>query len=124
MKGAIVVFNIGSQHEAINNVTGSQTTHGGQRVSFTDAAAIVSAGELARALRGLGLGESARDVDEIERELKQGTPDREHVASRLTHIAQTVTAIAGAGSAVHRPLVALAGWLGAPGSPVLHALGL
>lgn len=118
-----MVFNIGSQHEAINNVAGSQTTHGGQHVSFTDAEAIASAGALARAWRRLGLGESARDVDEIERELKQGTPDREHVASRLTRIAQTVTAIAGEGSAIHRPLVALAGWLGAPGSPVLHALG-
>lgn len=124
MKGHIMVFNIGSQQGAINNVAGDQTIHGGQHVSFTTAEALASAGELARALRELGLTETAREADNVERELKQHTPNRERIAARLTRIAQTVTAVAAAGSAVHGPLVELARWLGALGSPVLRVLGL
>lgn len=119
-----MVFNIGSQQGAINNVAGDQTIHGGQHVSFTHPEATASAGELARALRTLGLGESARDADDIGRELRQRDPDRGRIATRLMQIARTVTAVAAAESAVHRPLVALAGWLGELGSPVLRVLGL
>lgn len=124
MKGDVMVFNLGSQPGAINNVAEDRTDHGGQHVSFTDPEAIAAAGELARALRTLGLGESARDADAVGQELKQPTSDRRRIAARLMYIAQTVTAVVGASSAVRGPLVALARRLGTLGSPVLRILGV
>lgn len=118
-----MVFNIGSQQGIINNVAGDQTIHGGQHGSFTTSHAVQCAVELAEALRGLGMNSAAADADKVRRELARPRPDRTDIASRLTRIARAVTAIAGAESAVHRPLVALAGWLGTMGTPILSMLG-
>ncbi|RZI53794.1 MAG: hypothetical protein EOP16_00865 [Pseudonocardia sp.] len=118
-----MVFNIGSQQGNINNVAGDQTIYGGQHGTFVSAQAVEFAAELAATLRHMGMERVAADADAVHHELEQSQPDREKISVRLIRIAQAVTAVAGAESAVHRPLVALAKWLGALGSPILGMLG-
>lgn len=117
-----MTFNIGSQQGNINNVGRDQTIYGGQHGTFTQIQD--SAAELAETLRRFGLSQPAADAEAVRRETTQPQPNRESIAARLTRIAQAVSTVAGAGAAVHGPLVALAHWLGALGAPILLALGL
>ncbi|WP_067547983.1 hypothetical protein [Nocardia crassostreae] len=119
-----MVFNIGSQQGNINNVAGNQTIYGGQSGTFESTGPVQFAVELAEVLRRMGMDRAAADAEAVQRELTQPQPDREGIGARLTRIAQAVTAVAGAESAVHKPLVALARWLGAAGAPILALLGL
>ncbi|GAB4584538.1 hypothetical protein [Nocardia sp. IFM 10818] len=119
-----MTFNIGSQQGNINNVAGDQTIYGGQHGKFESTGPVEFAVELADALRRMGLDRAAADAEAMQRELARPQPDRESISARLTRIAQAVVAVAGAESAVHKPLVALARWLGAAGAPVLALLGL
>ncbi|WP_433734032.1 hypothetical protein ACQP0C_17990 [Nocardia sp. CA-129566] len=118
-----MVFNIGSQQGNINNVAGDQTIYGGQHGTFVSAQTVEFAVELAATLRRMGMDRAAAAADAVQHELEQPQPDREKISERLIRIARAVTAVAGAESAVHRPLVALAQWLGAFGSPILGMLG-
>ncbi|UGT42160.1 hypothetical protein LTV02_01645 [Nocardia yamanashiensis] len=117
-----MTFNIGSQQGNINNVGRDQTIYGGQHGTFTQIQD--SATELAETLRRLGLAQPAAEAEAVRRELAQPQPNRESIANRLTRIAQSMTAMAGAAAAVQAPLVALAHWLGGLGGPILLALGL
>lgn len=119
-----MVFNIGSQQGNINNVAGDQTIYGGQQGNFVSAQPVEFAVELADKLRRMGMEQAAADADAIGHELEQPQPDRESISARLLRIAQAVTAVAGAASAVHRPLVGIAQWLGTLGAPILGLLGV
>ncbi|MEV6558491.1 hypothetical protein AB0M22_22465 [Nocardia sp. NPDC051756] len=118
-----MVFNIGSQQGNINNVGGDQTIYGGQHGNFVSGQVVEFAAELATTLRRMGMDRAAADADAVRHELEQPRPNRDGIVARLTRIASAVTAVAGAESAVHAPLVALAQWLGALGSPILGMLG-
>lgn len=119
-----MVFNIGSQQGNINNVAGDQTIYGGQQGNFVSAQPVEYAVELADKLRRMGMDRAADDADAIQRELEQPQPNRESISTRLLRIAQAVTAVTGAAAAVHGPLVGLAQWLGALGTPILGLLGV
>lgn len=119
-----MVFNIGPQQGNINNVAGDQTINGGQHGNFVVSPAVESAVELSGTLRRMGMDRAADDADAVRHELGQPQPNREMISAHLTRIAQAVTTVAGAESAVHAPLVGLGHWLGALGAPLLGILGV
>ncbi|MBP0448162.1 hypothetical protein J5Y04_01190 [Kitasatospora sp. RG8] len=129
-----MVFNIGNQQGGvINNVAGDQTVHGGQSGHLTvdgqDVRDLV--GELRTAVEQAQLPpavapEVRAELDSLDAEVARPEPEREAVAGRLTRITRLLTsagALVAAGTGLLGPLSALAGWLGALGQPILHALG-
>ncbi len=127
-----MTFHIGSQNAGVvNNVTGDQRIAGGQHGTLVTAAdAVRTVGELRAALDQVVLdprtAAAAREhVDQIEAALTRPEPDRAQVAGRLERFTRLLTAagaITAAGTALHGPVRALAGWLGTLGAPTLALL--
>lgn len=128
-----MTFNIGNQSGGqINNVAGDQYISGGQHAIVISTADARDAAEaLSRALSRTALTRrqaAAADTAavEIEAGMQAEQPDRHRVAAaleRLTRLLSAAGALATAGTALLDPIRALAGWLGAMGSSVLHLLG-
>jgi hypothetical protein len=129
-----MTFNIGTQNAAvINNVAGDQRIEGGQYGTA------VTAGQARRAVRELRDGLAAARLDratarEAQAQLAAADaavhapePDKPRAAQALRRFTQLVAAagsLASTGAALIGPLRILAGWLGALGAPILHALAL
>jgi Spy/CpxP family protein refolding chaperone len=129
-----MTFNIGTQNAAvINNVAGDQRIEGGQQGT------VVTTEQARRAVRDLRDGLAATRLDETtarqaRTELAAAhaavhapEPDRSRVAQALRRFTQLLSAagsLANAGTTLIGPLRALAGWLGALGAPILHALAM
>ena len=119
-------FNIGNQQAAnINNVEGNQTIHGGQHGDYQAGAPAESAATLVAQLRAMGLSAEAVQAEAIQAELVRPSPDHQAIADRLaglTTVLDSAGKLAQAGQALRGPLMALAGWLGVAGTPILHLL--
>lgn len=129
-----MTFNIGAQNAAIiNNVAGDQRIEGGQYGT------VVTTEQARRAVRDLRNGLAATGLDKTtarrartelaaaDAAVSAPEPDRPRVAQALRRFTQLLVAagsLAGAGTALIVPLQTLAGWLGALGAPILHALAM
>jgi hypothetical protein len=123
-----MTFNIGSQSGGtFNNVAGSQYINGGQQTFVQPAEQAIR--ELHELLRRLPLdprtaGRASAEVSEMAGAIQATPPDQgrvAHAAERLTGLLESAGALAGAGSALIRPLHDLAAWLGPLG---VHLAGM
>ncbi|MFJ2029058.1 hypothetical protein [Streptosporangium sp. NPDC087985] len=76
-------------------------------------------------LQALGLPSEAAEAEAVKTEPDRARPDRQSIATRLTRLAEALNsagAIAAAGESLRGPLMALAGWLGALGAPIIRML--
>ncbi|GII33492.1 hypothetical protein Pmi06nite_69340 [Planotetraspora mira] len=121
-----LTFNIGNQQAVnINNVGGDQTIQGGQQGTFLAGEPSEWAASLVTRLQALGLPSEAAEAEAVQTELDRAQPDRQSIATRLARLTEVLTsagAIAVAGESLRGPLMALAGWLGALGTPIMHML--
>lgn len=127
-----MVFNIGSQSGGVvSNVGRDQHVTGGQHGTSVSVADAQSAAQALKAvLTSLDLPPDVKAVaqqeaEQVERELGQSEPDREHVAGRLERLTRVLAgagALASAGTALIGPLTTLAHWLGGIGAPLLRLL--
>ncbi|WP_036325029.1 hypothetical protein [Microbispora sp. ATCC PTA-5024] len=121
-----MTFNIGNQQAVnINNVGGDQTIQGGQQGTFLGGEPSEWAASLVTRLHALGLPSEAAEAEAVQAELDRARPDRQSIATRLTQLTEvlsSVGAIAAAGESLRGPLMALAGWLGALGVPIMRML--
>jgi hypothetical protein len=124
-----MTFNIGNQNAGvINNVAGDQRIEGGQH------GMLVSTGEARRAVRDLRAGLASARLDRataaaartqleaIEGAMRAPEPDKPRVAQALRRFTQLIVATGSLVAALVNPVQTLAGWLGALGAPILHAL--
>ncbi|MBK3638735.1 hypothetical protein JHN52_39030 [Streptomyces sp. MBT97] len=126
-------FNIGNQQGGVvNNVAGNQSVHDGQSALFTAGGQEVRGlvQDLRTSIERTALPpaiepEVRAELDSLDEEIARPEPDRQAVAGRLDRITRLLTsagALATAGTHLTGPLGALAGWLGTPGQPILHAI--
>ncbi|WP_436529193.1 hypothetical protein [Actinoplanes sp. HUAS TT8] len=67
-----------------------------------------------------------RDLEAAQAAVTAPEPDREQIAGAVHQLTETLTragAFLLAGRALHEPLTAVAGWLGAPGDSIVRLLG-
>ncbi|MGW2250417.1 hypothetical protein ACWCXH_09480 [Kitasatospora sp. NPDC001660] len=130
-----MVFNVGNQQAGtINNVGRDQTIHDGQSGRLTVGAQELRGlvGQLRTAVEAQPPPPSVApqveaELDALDREAAAPEPDRAAVADRLSRITRLLGATGAAlraGTGLFGAVAALAGWLGAAGQPVLHAIGL
>ncbi|WP_285703124.1 hypothetical protein [Microtetraspora sp. NBRC 16547] len=121
-----MTFNIGNQQAVnINNVGGDQTIQGGQQGTFLGGEPSEWAASLVTRLHALSLPSEAAEAEAVQTELNRARPDRQSIATRLTRLTEVLSsagAIAAAGESLRGPLMALAGWLGALGAPIMRML--
>ncbi|GLW96850.1 hypothetical protein Misp02_09370 [Microtetraspora sp. NBRC 16547] len=121
-----LTFNIGNQQAVnINNVGGDQTIQGGQQGTFLGGEPSEWAASLVTRLHALSLPSEAAEAEAVQTELNRARPDRQSIATRLTRLTEVLSsagAIAAAGESLRGPLMALAGWLGALGAPIMRML--
>lgn len=125
-------FNIGSQQgDVINNVAGDQTIHGIQHATISslgDARAVLQ--EVRDSVRDLGLDEAQQrevtdQLDEMDTELAQPTPDTTGLGARLgriTEILVSAGAVVSASTGLGAAITGLASWLGPAGAAALRLL--
>lgn len=121
-----MTFNIGNQQAVnINNVAGDQTVQGGQHGTFLGGEPSEWAASLVTRLHALGLPSEAAEAEAVQAELDRAQPDRQSIADRLTQLTEALTSagtLVTAGESLRGPLMALAGWLGALGAPIMQML--
>jgi hypothetical protein len=125
------IFNIGSQHGNVTNVSGDMTVHGGQHYSASSADMIrQELANLQRAISTIDLDPATRataiaHLADADREFDRPDPDTRQISrpiKRLTRLLKDVGAISAAGATLIEPLQRIASWLGASGQEILHLI--
>jgi hypothetical protein len=96
--------------------------------TYSSLDALKATGDLRTALRDVGLGPEDRriaqqELDDVERELREPSPDRETVARKLNGLTETLKAagaFAAAGAALFGPIGVIAGFLGPLGEAIVE----
>src|SRR5260370_38669858 len=107
------IFNIGSQHGNVSNVSGDMAVHGGQHYSASSADMIrQELANLQRAMATIDLDPATRataiaHLTHADREFDRPDPDARQISrpiQRLARLLKNLGAISGAGAALTEPL--------------------